>query len=85
MQICDSSGFDSMLQHSGVMSGAELQEVQQVFDRVRSKPWFVRDEIYELEMASYLMHLCSYGIKDPNVLYEMCVRSAFERLSLRAA
>lgn len=73
-----------MLHHCAVMSGAEVQEVRRVFDRVRSKPWFVCDEAYELELGSYLMHFRSYGITGANVLYEMCVRSAFERLSARA-
>jgi hypothetical protein len=74
-----------MFQHSGVMSGAELEEVQQVFDRVRSQPWFLCDDANELELGSYLLHLYSYGIRDANLLYETCARSAFERISAKAA
>lgn len=61
---------------SGVMSGDELQEVQLVFDLVRAQPWFVRDEAYELDLGSYLMHLYSYGIRDASVLYARCVSCA---------
>jgi hypothetical protein len=74
-----------MFEHSGVMSGAELEEVQRVFDRVRSQSWFLRDETRELDLGSYLLHLYSYGIRDANLLYETCARSAFERISAKAA
>jgi hypothetical protein len=68
-----------MFHFSNVMSAGDLRVVQGVFDRIVKRPWFVRDEGYELELGSYLIHLYSYGIKEPNVLDEMCVRAALRR------
>jgi hypothetical protein len=78
--------MDGMFQLKNAISGVELREIQQVFDRVISRPWFVRDPNYETELASYTIHLFLNGVMEPAVLYELCERAALHRAkALKAA
>jgi hypothetical protein len=68
-----------MIQIGNAISGAELNEIQRVFDRLIGCPWFVQNPAYEQELASYMIHLYLSGVRQPGVLYNMCERAALKR------
>jgi hypothetical protein len=68
-----------MIQVGNAISGAELNEIQRVFDLLTECPWFVRNPSYEQELAAYMIHLYLNGIRQPEVLYDMCERPALKR------
>jgi hypothetical protein len=72
-----------MIRLKNAMSGAELNEIQKIFDRVITQPWFVRDDGYESDLAACMIHMYLNGITKPRVLYEMGERAA--RLRGRAS
>ena len=55
------------------------RDVQRVFDRIVDEPWFVRDQLYEQELGSYMIHLYLNGMKERNILYELCASAALRR------
>jgi hypothetical protein len=74
-----------MFHFRNAISGGELNQIQQVFDRVISRKWFVRDAAYEQELAAYMIHMHLSGITEPRVLYEMGARAAICRAKARKA
>jgi len=68
-----------MIRFKNAMSGAELNEIQRVFDRLIAQQWFVRDQGYEAELAAYMIRMYFNGVTEPQVLYELGERAILAR------
>lgn len=67
------------------MTGAELCEVQRIFDGIRLRPWYLQNAIDPEAIGSHLIHLWLHGVRDPLELRLKCEQAALNRSALPVA
>jgi CheY-like chemotaxis protein len=66
---------------AGILQPADLELLQQVFDKITAQVWFSPDPVRRREFASYILGLYRRGMVVPEKLESLCMAAARARFA----